>query len=326
MDPVTQGALGAACAQAVLHKKDKHNAWIVGALAGMAADLDIFIRSSQDPLLFFIYHRHFTHSLFFIPFGGILVTLFLCLFQRFRRHWRLTLIAALIGYATHGLLDAFTSYGTILYWPFNDKRVSWDIISIIDPFFTFPLILGLVWTLVFDSRRGVLAGLLLAGMVLVFNTIQHHRVIVAMHKYAVKHAWKITRQRAMPHFASSIYWRVLAVTSQKEIFMADVHAALFSPVVVHPLQSFPILLKEEIPEYVQSSSSLMQDFRVFNWFTDNYLIALCKNPLSVVDARFIFGNNALWGFVFIPNREHGVLLRSINLDDKNAYCNFGNRK
>ena len=67
MDPLTHAVLGAACAQVVLQKQDKRNAWLVGALAAMAPDLDIVIRSASDPLLPLIYHRHFTHSLIFAP-------------------------------------------------------------------------------------------------------------------------------------------------------------------------------------------------------------------------------------------------------------------
>ncbi|WP_019218286.1 metal-dependent hydrolase [Legionella tunisiensis] len=83
MDPITQGALGASCAQLLLHKCDKRNAWLVGALAGMAADLDILIYSPQDPMLSALYHRHFTHSLSFIPLGGLLVAAFLALLNVF---------------------------------------------------------------------------------------------------------------------------------------------------------------------------------------------------------------------------------------------------
>jgi len=46
-------------------------ACVIGALAGMAPDLDILIRSSSDPLLKLEFHRHFSHSLFFIPVGTL---------------------------------------------------------------------------------------------------------------------------------------------------------------------------------------------------------------------------------------------------------------
>ena len=70
MDPLTQGALGAALPQSTaVRGKYAGSAGLFGFLAGMAADLDVLIRSSSDPLLFLEYHRQFTHSLVFIPVG-----------------------------------------------------------------------------------------------------------------------------------------------------------------------------------------------------------------------------------------------------------------
>lgn len=43
---------------------------------------------------------------------------------------------------THPILDCFTVYGTQLFQPFSDYRVSWDNISVADPAYTIPLALG----------------------------------------------------------------------------------------------------------------------------------------------------------------------------------------
>ena len=51
---------------------------------------------------------------------------------------------AIMGTLSHGLLDACTSYGTRLYWPFSQYRESWDLISIIDPLFTLPMLALLI--------------------------------------------------------------------------------------------------------------------------------------------------------------------------------------
>ena len=78
MDPVTQGALGAAASVALLGRRSPVSAPALAAmgwLGGMAADLDVLIRSSSDPLLAIEYHRHFTHSLAFVPLGGLIVAL-----------------------------------------------------------------------------------------------------------------------------------------------------------------------------------------------------------------------------------------------------------
>ena len=77
MDPLTQGLAGAALPQAAARRGAVAIAGLLGFLAGMTPDLDVLIRSSEDPLLFLEYHRQFTHSLVFIPVGGALCALLL---------------------------------------------------------------------------------------------------------------------------------------------------------------------------------------------------------------------------------------------------------
>ena len=91
----------------------------------MAPDLDIFIRSMNDQLLFIEYHRHFTHSLAFTPFGGLLIGILLYLILKKKILFKDIYLYTTLGMLTHGLLDACTSYGTTLFWPFSDSRVSW---------------------------------------------------------------------------------------------------------------------------------------------------------------------------------------------------------
>ena len=80
----------------------------------MAADLDILIRSGDDPLVAWTYHRHFTHSLAFVPVGGVLSGLPF-VWRKPKAKRALIVAATTVGYATHALLDAFTSYGTQLW-------------------------------------------------------------------------------------------------------------------------------------------------------------------------------------------------------------------
>ncbi len=70
MDPLTQGAIGAAAAQCGARPERMKMAALVGGLAGILPDADIFIRSARDPLLSLDFHRQFTHSLAFVPVGA----------------------------------------------------------------------------------------------------------------------------------------------------------------------------------------------------------------------------------------------------------------
>jgi inner membrane protein len=326
MDPVTQGCLAAAFSEAFLFPYDKKRAWIAGGLAGMAPDLDILIRSSHDPLLSIVYHRHFTHALAFIPIGALLVALTLFIFKPFRRQWHWVLIACLIGYASHGPLDALTSYGTVLFWPFSNLRVSLDTISIIDPLFTFPLALGLIWTLAFNQRKAVIYGLITASLVLCFNSWQHQRVILAVNRFVNKHKISAQRVRAFPALASSSYWRVLFQYNHQFVIL-DINAHLFGDVQIKHVACFPRFYSEQLPEYIKQSPTLYKDYKRYQWFTDGYLITQKKSPLQLADGRYIISKApyiALWGIVFKPDEPHVNKLRLIELETENDHCFTGN--
>ena len=53
MDPISQGIIGSTVTQSLQKNNDSLTILaIIGFLSGMAPDLDIFIRSESDPLLF----------------------------------------------------------------------------------------------------------------------------------------------------------------------------------------------------------------------------------------------------------------------------------
>ena len=185
MDPITHGLLGATLAQTFTSKKLKQHAWRVGALAAMAPDLDIFIRSSTNPLLSYIYHRNFTHSLAFIVMGGLIVGLiYLLLFKSSRVQKGWVLLTAIIGYSTHGLLDATASYGTMLLWPFSHVRIAWDTMAIVEPMVTLILLITVIWSVRRHSQKIAAIGLLITGIYFSFGILQHHRGIAAQTQYA----------------------------------------------------------------------------------------------------------------------------------------------
>ena len=114
MDPLSQGSLGAALAQSGSNPAKIKAATLLGCFGGLAPDLDVFIFSPTDPLLFLEFHRQFTHSLVFIPLGALLVATILHRFLGKGLRFRESYLFCLLGYATHGLLDTCTTYGTQL--------------------------------------------------------------------------------------------------------------------------------------------------------------------------------------------------------------------
>src|SRR5687768_7761326 len=132
MDLLTHGLVGAALAQSGAPREEARVAAGIGFLAGMLADADALITSASDPLLVLEYHRHFTHSLTFIPVGAAIAAAVLWPFMRSRLGFARLYVYALLGYALAGALDACTSYGTHLLWPFSDARQALSIIAVVD--------------------------------------------------------------------------------------------------------------------------------------------------------------------------------------------------
>ena len=177
MDPVTQGVLGGGFATTLSNKKDLKFATFCGILGGLAPDLDIFIRSTTDTLLFLEYHRHFSHSIFFVPIGGLIISviIFLLFFKRNKSFKEIYLFSTL-GFLSHGLLDSCTSYGTSLFWPLSEQRVALNIISIIDPLFTIPVLIFIMLTLIYESKIFLKIGLFLCCLYLTTGFIKNKQV------------------------------------------------------------------------------------------------------------------------------------------------------
>src|SRR5690606_34126612 len=143
---LTHVLLGASAGYAAFGRRLGRTAATAAGLAAFAPDADVFIRSAADPLLAVEHHRGFTHALAFAPAGAALVAGLWLLRPAWRERgrWTALWLCCLVGYATHPLLDAATSYGTRLLWPFSLHRAGWDLISVIDPVFTVVLLAGLV--------------------------------------------------------------------------------------------------------------------------------------------------------------------------------------
>ena len=164
MDNLTHAALGLAAGVAVARKGGSLPAAAVAAfLAAEIPDIDVFIRSADDPLSSFRWHRHFTHSFSFMPIWAVFCAAFTAWFFKWINkpgvNWRELIIPAFAGTLTHLLCDGCTSYGTMLLWPFNEIRYAWDCLPIVDIFATLPILVLTIIALVKSSKKLATIGL-----------------------------------------------------------------------------------------------------------------------------------------------------------------------
>ncbi len=309
MDPLTQGAIGAALPQATATRRQVLAAGVLGFLSGMAPDLDVLIRSAEDPLLFLEYHRQFTHALVFIPMGGLLCAL--VLHRLIGRgaglgFWRSYLFCTL-GYATHGVLDACTTYGTLLLWPFSDQRFAWNTISIIDPLFTLPVLALIIVAAV--RRRPALARVAVVwGLAyLALGAWQRDRAEVLGESLAAERGHVPLRLEAKPSFANILVWKVVYETATD--FHVDAVRTWPSP-VVYPGSSIPRLDPARDLPWLDPASQQARDVERFAWFSNDYV---ASDPLiagRVIDVRYSLLPNeidSLWSIQLTPEagpQEH----------------------
>lgn len=214
MDNLTHAALGLSIGVAVAKRGGSLPAAAVAALlAAEAPDLDVFIRNSEDPLVAFRWHRHFTHSLAFMPVWAVLSAFITVGFFRWINQpwipWRSLLLPALAGASTHLLCDGCTSYGTMLLWPINNIRYAWDCLPIIDIFATLPLIVFTVIALKKGSRKWATYGLMWFSSYALLGVWQHHRAEQAVRHYLATEKIVPERLAIKPTISNLILWRAI---------------------------------------------------------------------------------------------------------------------
>ena len=212
MDSLTQIVLGASVAEATLGKKIGNKAIVLGAIAGTIPDLDIITRFFVDDLTASVMHRGFSHSLIF-PFiaAPILAWILKNIYSKYQNvgfyDWLKMFFLAII---THPLLDAQTTWGTQLFWPF-EWRIAIENIFIIDPVYTLPFLTFLILTAFQDrlSRKRKLynsLGLIISTAYLLvtlsFKGVAHYKIQKALEENNIE--YKDINTRAT--YFNSILW------------------------------------------------------------------------------------------------------------------------
>lgn len=319
MDTITQGILGAVAAQCISDKKDIRTATWVGFLAGGAADLDVLIFSPHDPLLSIELHRHFTHALGFIPIGGFICALVFWLMTRMRHPFSKMFKFSLIAYATHGLLDACTTYGTQLLWPFSNARIAWDVIAIIDPVFSGVLFILMV--LAFFKHKEQLAriGFIFILVYFSFAVVQRERALNVVAQLAKDRGHAVERITAKPTLFNLVLWR--GIYESKGTFHVDgVRVGLFSSTRIYPGSSVKRFYPETALPDGGKGTVLFRDMLRFAWFADHYTAIHPDNPAVIGDLRYAMlpgSTRPLWGIeIDHANPERHVPFRYFRKGDK----------
>ncbi|TVS12693.1 MAG: metal-dependent hydrolase [Wenzhouxiangella sp.] len=305
MDPVTHGLFGALWALPAARREQMRVAALSGASSGMVADLDSLIRSSDDSLLYIEYHRQFTHSFAFAPIGSLAVALLLWPFLKRSVSFARLYLWCLLGYIAHPLLDACTSYGTHLWWPFSDVRVAWNWISVVDPLYSLPLAGLLAVALWRRSHRWVFAGLAWMVLYMAFGAWQNQRAETILTHWAAEQELAVERRVAKPAFANLVLWRAL-VDDGRNLHLVAIRTLPWTQAVIYPGGSVPRFRVDDVDPDTRAGNDLLR----FDHFSTGWLFrypALDENDrLFVGDFRYAIdpaSQRPLWGILIDPDPD-----------------------
>lgn len=216
MDSLTQIALGASIGVAVMGRRTAvWKAALWGGVAGLLPDLDVLL-DHGDPVLNMVLHRAETHALFWLALASGPLAWFLARMTGELGLWRRWWLVMALALLTHPILDWFTIYGTQLFLPFTDEALGLGSLFIIDPLYSLPLMVGVVWALR-GSLRGWRAnnfGLAWSCVYIAWSVLVQQHVLD--HAQASLRGAGLSTERVFvtPAPFNTVLWRVVAVDDQ----------------------------------------------------------------------------------------------------------------
>ena len=323
MDLITHAALGAAGAAALAAPERLRRAALAGAIGGLLPDADLLIAASDDPLLNLEFHRHFTHSIAFSPLGAVVAAGLAWLLLRRRTPLRALLLPAWIGYLLALFLDACTSYGTHLAWPFSREPVAFSMISVIDPVFTALVAVPLAWGL-YRQRRSMLraaVGLAFAGLAV--GLMQHLRAAEQASHLAASRGHVPELLLVKPTLANMVLWRSLYL-HEGRLYADAVRVGLPGGVAIYPGESAP-RFDPAVDSTLPPGSRARRDLERFVAFTGGLAVRHPQRSDFIGDARYAMLPTSiapLWGVV-LPQQPAAPVrfenLRTLDAQVRNRF-------
>lgn len=296
MDPLSQGALGAAATLSIWGNDKRLSKAVIGwlgALSAMAPDLDVLIRSSRDSLLAIEYHRHFTHSLSFVPVGASIALLPWLLRRDVRAQLKLAWLISAVGYLTHAPLDCATTYGTQYFWPLSDYRVSLSWVSVVDPLYTLPLLLLVIASAL--KKRATLArvGLGLSIAYLGLGAVQKQRALGLQERIMEARGHSASRRDAITTFMNQVTWRSL-YQAGGNIYIDQIRVPYMGTSCIKEGSSLP--LAPPAPSNLGPVAA--RGHRLIRWFSSDWVAESPDDASLLIDLRYSFhpyGTQPFWG-------------------------------
>ena len=304
MDPLSHALLGAASGQAIA-RGTRAAAALAGVFGALLPDADVLIGSDTDPLLALEYHRQFTHSFAAAPVGALLAAAAAWFLMRRRPAFDSLYWAALAGYVSALILDACTSYGTQLLWPFTDRRFSASIVAVIDPVVTLVLLAGVVLAFRAAGAKAARVSIAIVLVYLGLGWVQRERAESVIERIAAERGHEISRHEVKPTLGNLLLWRSVYLTGDEFVIDAARPGLLSAP-VVYPGGPVRRIQPIDLVPPLTLNSVQANDVVRFAKVSEGFLARHPAHPHVIGDIRYSMlpdGLEPLWGIAVHAQRE-----------------------
>ena len=260
MDTITHGLIGILGSKTGFSQRNGRFAAIAFLIGAIFPDIDLVV-SFFGPEFSLRYHRGITHSIVAAPFFAIFITAAIYRFASFKKFFLLSVIVAL-GIYSHIFFDLITSYGTVIFDPISLKRYSWNLVFILDPFITIPVILGLILCWKRSDRALMISVSIFTFLVvyLMMNLCVRLLYEEKLARFAATSSIAVKRSTVYPRPLAPFFW--MGVIETEDAYYR-VNLATFSP----DISVFDRFAKEEENHFINSAKNL-EVSSLFYWFAD----------------------------------------------------------
>ena len=277
--------LGAAVGEAIGGKKFGNKAILWGALAGTIPDLDILLYPWLDAVQRLSFHRGISHSLFFAfvaapIFGWLVAQLHRKKHPDGFKTWSWLFFGGLF---THPLLDSFTTYGTQLFLPFSDYRVSLNSIFIVDPLYTLPFLACVIACLFFartSRKRRIIntIGLTVSCLYLCFTLVNKQYINGIAKQSLDQQGIEYKRFMTSPAPLTNMLWYTVAETEK------GYYTAYYSWFDKGPMRDFYFMPRNDEPlKPIKNTHAVDR----LIWFSNGYYVVREKDgKLCLSDVKY----------------------------------------
>jgi inner membrane protein len=222
-------------------------AWAVVLLAGTIADLDA-LSAISGPSVYVAWHQTYTHSLGAAFVAVAILVIAYVLLTRRSAPLRISVAAlsatASLAACLHLAMDACTSEGVALLWPFGSRRITADWLASVDPWIIAILIAALLLPELLHlvnaeigardkrprGRVGAILGIIFVMLYVGVRAMLHSNVVAAMQARTYRSELP-RRIAAFPESASLFTWHGIVETDSAlhQLTVNAVPGASFDP-------------------------------------------------------------------------------------------------